>query len=335
MSQTISRALRERLSNSNRHYSLPVQELDSVEEFDPSGEEEPRIFLAPLGDSLFLPFLFDPGRPAVERAQDHLRVGLHGAKTGKENGTFMFTPLALSRAAKAPFVLFDDPTLYLGKGVRLAWYAGTPDINPDRAMISVINSIREHFSIRYVIVQGSSGGGFAAMRLATQLDWSVATAMSPQTDIFRYRLQRFSHDVLELGWGGIAPEDAVRTMGSRFRTADAVSDGIESGNQFLIRYVQNTGDLHHVYDHLAPLTRELGYRVGETNLRAHRISVTLSYFGDGHVNAPREFWTAESEVGLEQLRTLDRESRPTPSQAITSQWEREVNTRYSSLSFTR
>ena len=70
----------------------------------------------------------------------------------------------------------------------LAWYVGTSDHDHFDVIGEIIVSFADKLGIKHkdIVSYGSSGGGFAAIRLSLFLPSITAIAINPQTEITQY-----------------------------------------------------------------------------------------------------------------------------------------------------
>lgn len=206
-----------------------------------------------IGDGMELGFMAGMS----SSGSDVLRVGFHAAKSPRYPRSHMFSPVNIARESGDSYILFSDPTLTLSDTTVLSWYLGTPDVNPDDAMEFFVRRMMQATGAKYLVVEGSSAGGFTAMRFGSRFKFSVAVPKIPQTDLFRYREGPIANTMRAAGWTSLGYERVMAEHSQRFRIADIYNDrNWNRGN--LVQYVQNTGDSEHLRDHLIPLLAESG-----------------------------------------------------------------------------
>lgn len=294
-------------------YKIPIQSLDSLDSFQPNIGDPENVYTVEIGDGMELGFLAGHHHP--ERKSDVLRVGFHAAKARSDQRIHMFTPLGMARESGDSYILFSDPTLTLSKKTILTWYIGTPDINPDDAMELLVRRMLKATGARYLLIEGSSAGGFASMRFAARFHNAVAVPKMPQTDLFRYRTPWLSEALNESGWSSENYETVLANNPQRFRIAD-IYNNREWHRNNIVHYVQNTGDTTHVEGQLKPLLYELGAFQESFSARRGQFSISRPFTGAGHVAMPKAYWVAENQFALKRLRRL----RPEP--APESMWQR-------------
>ena len=85
-----------------------------------------------------------------------------------------------------------DPTLELHDAMNLGWYLGTDENDASEELSRFIRRFAEVLGIPEdkIVIWGSSGGGFAALALASRIEKATAVAVNAQTDILAYEIAR-------------------------------------------------------------------------------------------------------------------------------------------------
>lgn len=287
-------------------YKVPIFQLESLDEFQPTDIDEERIYHLPIGDGMTLSFLTKP----VPSEGGAVRVGLPSAKMASTPDSHFFQPVNILRNSKAAYVAFADPTLTLNPSNRLSWFVGTPDVDPDDWMEAVIRKVVAVSGASYVLTEGSSAGGFVSLRLATRFANAIAVPRIAQTDLFRYSLTRPLVETLNTAWTGYSYNDIMTEFPHRFRVADLYTDSAWSrGN--LVYYVHNAGDVEHTLNHLSPFLDELGVGPEAVKALSGRVVISRPYAGDGHVGVPSHYWPGDDALALSILKA----ARPLDSEA--------------------
>lgn len=146
----------------------------------------------------------------------------------------------------------SDPTIRLDEKLGLAWYSGNESYDPYPKLLELIYDVANlsGVSLDRVTTYGSSGGGFAAMRLGIMEPKFSVITINPQVDITKYPLKIGLGKYLRICWGGISPEEAMDKYKLRMSNVEFAK---ENGYSFLenkIVYIQNLSDLHHFDIHL-------------------------------------------------------------------------------------
>lgn len=292
--------------SSHPFYKVPVQKLTSFESFQPSGTDREQIYTLDIGDKMELGVYVG----FTKTGSDVLRVGFHAAKTSKESRGHKFSPLGMSRNTNDSFILFSDPTLTLSDRSLLSWYIGTPHVNPDDWMELFVRRMMDVCKAKFLIVEGSSGGGYTSLRFAARFNNAVAVPKMPQTDLFRYMPGPLSIALRDAGWGHWTYERILEECPERFRIADVYNDSAWNRNN-LVQYVQNMGDTSHVDGQLNPFMREVGasHESAFSVLRG-QFAISRPFTGGGHVNMPPEFWIAENTFAINRLRKARANVKP-------------------------
>ncbi|MDD3266920.1 MAG: hypothetical protein PHC75_07075 [Burkholderiales bacterium] len=139
-----------------------------------------------------------------------------------------------------------DSTLFLDKKISLGWYLGVPDMNIMSGIVDIIKKIADNSGVAYenIIMHGSSGGGFSAMRAASLLKGATALVFNPQVNIISYHGSH--NDKLHRVYG-----DAISDLfdSSNFD----VTSTIVNGEVAKLIYVQNVQDKFHYNTYFKPL----------------------------------------------------------------------------------
>ena len=149
---------------------------------------------------------------------------------------------------------FSDPALYLADWLGLAWYAGTAgfDVLPPiaRAIEAVLAAVG--LGPDRAFAYGSSGGGFAALRLAAMMPGTGAVAINPQTVVPVYE-RKTTEMYLRLAFDR-GRKGALRHYPERLSLLELVP----RLQQRRLIYIQNTLDPHHYEKHYLPFCAAMG-----------------------------------------------------------------------------
>ena len=178
-------------------------------------------------------------------------------------------------------LFISDPSLYLDPRLGLAWYAGTLNADPMQIIADLITQIATQCGIppHEVYSYGSSGGGFAALRLLTFLPDAAAIAINPQTDINAYKSGSI-YQYYKICFCGLNKSQMMEQFPNKISLLAAI-DRLR-GKRIVI--AQNTQDQHHLDDHFKPFCAAISvpadHAPGDPRLR--RILFNLS---GGHTKA--------------------------------------------------
>ncbi|WP_026672400.1 hypothetical protein [Alkalihalobacterium bogoriense] len=171
-----------------------------------------------------------------------------------------------------------DPTIKPHSDMGIAWYCGTQEAEVIPTILGLVKKVADNIGVSYenVIFYGSSGGGFASLKLTALLPESSAVVINPQIDVTKYD----NGSVLKLlkrCFGGVTRDEALEQFKERFSLIP-YSDRLKERRIF---YIQNTLDKHHYEVHLPLFTSELN--LNEMNdFKNNDIEVFFFAHPDGH-----------------------------------------------------
>lgn len=165
-------------------------------------------------------------------------------------------------------VFISDPSLYLGLKLSLGWYVGTESYDYTNDLIDIVKEISNCRSIKEddIYFYGSSGGGFAALKLCAHMDSANAIVINPQISIKKYGENSKKHvkNFLDICF----PTEKEKTFEKHSARVDINKINYKLLGKKLI-YLQNTKDIHHYEYH---------YKYFMKNIRA------LNGYSDDDVN---------------------------------------------------
>lgn len=217
---------------------------------------------------LVLPALIEPHPGNV------LTVMFHGALNRTKSKLPVFQRMAVQRELEAgPILGLSDATLDLGENLRLGWYMGVGDLDLTTSIADLIRAVASKMGVDHVVLQGNSGGGFAAMHVAAQLPEAHSVVFNPQTDIRRY-FPAQTIRIYETVFGHRSEPTATRqrmrlSVGDRVRATGTLGASLT--------FVSNTGDELHVTEHEKPLLETLSKLDVPTVVHREEL-----YLGEGH-----------------------------------------------------
>lgn len=169
----------------------------------------------------------------------------------------------------------SDPSLYVNKRLRLAWYAGNlkqPTLQGDLSRIFAKVSKRSR-----TLYFGTSGGGFAALAFSAEHDGSLAVAVNPQTDLADYQpvhVARWTN----LAWGmGNSADEPITMPPVTTNVRPLYAEHIKNH----VVYVQNTGDTSHMERQWSPFKESIH--------PLNSVTPLVQFSGQGHVAPPSKF----------------------------------------------
>lgn len=216
--------------------------------------------------SLVLPVLVVPA------PGDTLTVMFHGAVDRARTHLPLFQRVRFQKELGAgPVAAFADPTLDLSAELRLGWYLGSEDVDLPQSIATSIHSIAATTGATKIVLQGGSGGGFAALQVGALIPGSHVIAMNPQTDLRQYT-PKFYRQAMSAAFGidgAVVPQDLIPRINVMERLA-------RHAPRMSITLVMNTGDVTHVRNHGDPLRRSAAKY---SDVDFHHVSIDL---GPGH-----------------------------------------------------
>jgi hypothetical protein len=285
------------------YYDLPLVRHDSLDTFDPSPYPL-AIHEIPVGGLVLTAMI----RLAQSR---YLPVICHGAVDRAQKRLPFFQRVTTSLERPGPFVLFADPVLPLNPSISLAWFVGTAQTDITPAMVTVVDRVREITGIDHVSFQGTSGGGFASLQLASRVPGSLAYVWAPQTVIPHY-YPRHVEEFLRVAFEGMTPEEALARFPQRLSCLERYR-GRPLTN--FIYYVQNTEDSFHVARHFRPFVEAIGAPPVDGLYLDGRVRLVEVDLGPGHKWPSQANWDKQIESALAMVGIV---SEAIPSSAETN-----------------
>lgn len=233
-----------------------------------------------------------PGaEPAVYEFYVRVREGapvlahFHGATPRKPNDVPKITGLPISEGLEATLVIPSDPLLQRDDDVRIGWHVGQLGADAFEVAIAVVRHVAAVSAAPRIVAWGGSGGGYAALRVARDIDDSIAFVWNPQTSIDAYSAPSVQAFRKASGHHATVFAGVPRT--------DLTDPGAWDGYRGTVVYFQEQTDWH-VESHLMPVLRALGSEVDAEAMVervitpiAPTLTVALSHWGQGHAPPPR------------------------------------------------
>lgn len=239
-------------------HQAPVRIWSSVEDLQLDGRQ--RHVVAPDKDGYPLDCLVDP------RDSRTLVVALHGALNREVYTLPRFEWRATLEHRTESLMFLSDTAIEPGNALKLAWYTGDAADDLTARYAELVQRVAAQCGAEQIVFLGFSGGGFAALALATLLEGSIALAFSPQVAIGSYyRVFADAYaDVLFPEFSSFGAVEAA--LSPRLSLLERYKDTHVSAN-FL--YVQNSGDLHHMNNHYRPFRELTESRAGASFVVSH------------------------------------------------------------------
>lgn len=210
---------------------------------------------------------------------------------GEKKGPF-FSGLGLTNNKKLPLVAIADPSLDDDVSLSLAWYTGGPNDNFTTNLLATLSALQESLD-RELIFIGGSGGGFAALNIASNFKGdSTALVWNPQTDLYEYAerfVKAYLRSRFNFAYATLASSEWKQFCKSR--TDSKVPTNVLSSETLTtprrLIYLQNSADWHRT-KHLLPLwslTTSKELEEGINSLDDNHI-VYVREFAEGHAPPP-------------------------------------------------
>lgn len=147
---------------------------------------------------------------------------------------------------KADVLAFADPTIRPENDLTLGWFQGVFGQYGIEAIRDVIRDVIQVVGCeeRDLLIFGSSGGGFGALKLGEQFPDATVAAINPQIYLYRYSRQ-FYERMLAVSYPGRSPGKVKEKFSDRLEVSPSVSERQGSAVVF-----QNRADEAHMGRHL-------------------------------------------------------------------------------------
>ncbi len=241
--------------------------------------------------ALPLEFLWRPKKGA-----NRVFIFFSGDAQRKKNNPPVFQRWSWASKMPGHSIFISDPALYLNDTLGLAWYAGTQNMDISQEIAHLLTQISEEINIplKDFVLYGSSGGGYAALKISTLLEAAQVIAINPQTNILKYNqylVEKYLRDAWELkSRKSVEDNDDFRFSLLHERT-------LKKLKQRRIIYIQNTFDSHHFEEHFLPFCTKYQSIEGDEHIEA--LSTLLFSDKAGHSKAESQ------EVFDRAMRLLD------------------------------
>lgn len=213
---------------------------------------------------------------------DTLTVMFHGALDRHRTQLPMFQRFRHQREiSRGPVLAFSDATLDYSDRIRLGWYLGNERMDLASKMAQIIRRVARQLCVEHVVLNGSSGGGFAALQVGAFLPEAHVVAMNPQIDLRNY-FEDYANAGSETAFGY-----PIKDLPDKYLPRVSVSNRYEALDSTMkCTFVLNDGDIHHLKNHVEPLLEQAKTRHSGWQIR--RIDMSL---GPGHVTLNNDLYT--------------------------------------------
>jgi len=246
----------------DERHAAPIVTSDSVDPIHVEGRQR-HVIRPGATESFALDCLIEP------KSSDVLVVPLHGALDRSKYTLPRFEWMGTLQQRTESLLFLCDTGLKAHEDLRISWYTGSSTDDLTVRYATLIAAMAKKIGATKIVLLGFSGGGFAALSLATLLPEAVALAFSPQTSIGRY-YPVFSQAYADALFKDCESFGAVeKKYGTRTNLLERYASP-ETAANFV--YVQNTGDAHHMQNHYSPFRELTEGRMGARFITANESS---------------------------------------------------------------
>lgn len=173
----------------------------------------------------------------------------------------------------------SDPSLYIHEKLALGWYIGTKSVDHLQVISRVVMEVAESLGVskENIIGYGSSGGGFASLRMANFIDGMTSVAINPQIIIKNYH-ERAVNRFLKICFESSFDKFDFDGNLNRFDIRAVVLD--KENNKFIV--AQNTVDEDHFINHFSHLCNAIDT---DSKVDNGRLKTILFSHPSGHKKA--------------------------------------------------
>lgn len=197
-----------------------------------------------------------------------LVVSLHGAIDRKKYTLPRFERFRTLRQYSCSSLYIGDATLWASDELELAWFTGWEGVDLFPILSEMITRAADAAKCEHIIVNGGSGGGFAALQVSALIPGSTAVVYNPQTSIWKYLhpqwplmpQKRYLRYVWPEFYGHENNFDFSRDWTEVFGDRLSAVRRYTTPQRNSIVYLINQLDNHHVEDHLNPFAAAVGNR---------------------------------------------------------------------------
>lgn len=243
---------------------------------------------------------FDIDSLYVAGNTDVLIVALHGALIRNQVELPRFEWLAALESRNDHKLFLADTALSHSEILTLGWFIGNEKDDLTKKLAEYIKHITKELGIKKTIFVGSSGGGYAALAIATYIENSNVVAFTPQTDVWKFS-KGHTKNLLSESFSEYQDEHELsRLYPERFSLIERYKKS-DRLNKFI--YIQNTGDVDHLNTHFKPFAQSLGVRLNNGRTFDQKGRFISFFHGNGHVAPPKERLNEFVDLAITDLDT--------------------------------
>jgi hypothetical protein len=149
----------------------------------------------------------------------------------------------------------NNPLLYKSDDLTIGWYVGASNFDYTIKYTKFIRDIASKLGVKTedILLFGSSAGGFAAMKFATNLKGAIAVVNNPQTNILKYHKGHVDK-FLRVAFNNMSFEKVEELYKARL---DVISYFASKSYVPEIVYYQNRHDDFHYKNHYQPFLKNV------------------------------------------------------------------------------
>lgn len=244
-------------------YKKPVQTFGSLEAFLSAEDINPGIIS--ISGALPIDILYTPAGSSTTVAS------FHAALTKAETALPMFAGGKVTQDGPVNRIFISDPGLYAGSEHKIAWFAGTRELDLQKQLPKIIDKLLIAAGGTRTLFWGPSAGGFAALYYSKLFPESLAVAINPQTIIANFGLaNQRAYTKAAFGVESIEEHELVLAESINSNLLDWYAGDMPNH----VLYVQNESDTH-VQNHMEPFLSSLDDQ--------SRVRIHMGNWGQGHV----------------------------------------------------
>ncbi|WP_433847449.1 DUF6270 domain-containing protein [Acinetobacter proteolyticus] len=220
---------------------------------------------------------------------DKLFVVLNGALDKDRKSSNIYHRWSWNNMFDGSVLYIADPTLFKYKEANLAWYIGDKNNQFHEFVKDFILKIASklHIDQNQLVLYGSSGGGFASLKLAGMIgNGALAVTINPQVKVFDY-VKKHVDEYLNICWNQID----VKAIETRIEF-DSLRNVQNSSCRVL--FIQNLEDKFHYKNHFIPFLETLNIFSPNPKMKVEEQSSRIRYMvydhPSGHAAEPKEMF---------------------------------------------